>query len=239
VTPADVDAAAHVYVNRLDDHCVVDGADGHHLARVRRMRAGERVTAADGTGKWRVYEVVDVARGCVTLDAGGEIEHDAPPAIRIALAVALTKGGIDGVVSACTELGVARITPVRSERSVVRWDSSKAAAAVEKLRVVAREAGMQSRRARLPQIDPVTDLAEIAIRPDLVVADRSGVRATDLPRPATAEWTVLVGPEGGLAPNELATLGAVPRLGLGSQVLRAATAPIAAVAVLTAEVATS
>jgi 16S rRNA (uracil1498-N3)-methyltransferase len=239
VTPADADAAAHVYIeagDALPDHCVVDGADGHHLARVRRLRAGERVTVADGVGTWRVYEIVDVVGDRLTLEARGDLEREVAPAVGVALAVALTKGGIESVVSACTELGVARVTPVRAARSVVRWDAAKADAAVEKLRRAARDAGMQSRRARVPQIDAVCDIAEVARRPDLVVADRTGVRAAHLPRPASAEWTVLVGPEGGLARDELATLGPVPRLRLGPHVLRAATAPIAAVAVLVAEV---
>ena len=240
MTPADVDAAAQVYIDTDDglaDRCIVDGSDGHHLARVRRLRVGERVTAADGAGSWRVYDVVDVGRARITIEARGAVECEVAPAVGVALAVALTKGGIDGVVSACTELGVARVTPVRTARGVARWDPSKAEAAVEKLRIAAREAGMQSRRARLTQIDALTDLADISARPDLVVADRAGVPVGDLPRPTTAEWTVLVGPEGGLAPEELSALGPAPRLCLGWHVLRAATAPIAAVALLTAAVA--
>jgi 16S rRNA (uracil1498-N3)-methyltransferase len=238
VTPADVDAAAHVYTDdALNDRCIIDGADGHHLARVRRLRAGEHVTVADGAGSWRVYEIVGVEHGRVTLEARGGLECEVAPVVGVALAVALTKGGIDGVVSACTELGVVRVTPVRTARSVVQWDPAKAVAAVDKLRVAAREAGMQSRRARLPQIDAPADLADLATRPDLVVGDRDGVRVGDLPRPTTAEWTILVGPEGGLSPEELAPLRAAPRLRLGAHVLRAATAPIAAVAVMAAEVA--
>jgi 16S rRNA (uracil1498-N3)-methyltransferase len=97
---------------------------------------------------------------------------------------------------------------------------------------------MQSRRARVPAIDEVVDLAALADRSGLVIAARDGVSAWELPVPATARetgWTVLVGPEGGLAPEELATFGSAPRLRLGSHVLRAATAPVAAVAVLVAE----
>ena len=95
---------------------------------------------------------------------------------------------------------------------------------------------MQSRRARVPAVDDVADLAAIADRPGLVVADRAGVAASELPLPPVdrpdAGWTVLVGPEGGLAPGELAAVGRAPRLRLGPHVLRAATAPVAAVAVL-------
>ena len=68
------------------------------------------------------------------------------------------------------------------------------------------------------------------------VADRDGTAAAALPRPEPgSEWTVLVGPEGGLAPEELATLADSARLSLGPHVLRAVTAPVAAVAVLVGE----
>jgi 16S rRNA (uracil1498-N3)-methyltransferase len=240
VTPADADAAAHIFVpsaEELAEQFVVDGPEGHHLERVRRLRVGERVTAADGAGAWRAYEIVAAASGCVTLEARGPAQHDPAPAVRVALAIAVTKGGIDDVATACTELGVDRIIPVRTARGVVRWNAAKANAATERLRKVVREAAMQSRRAHLPSIDALADFADIAARPDLVVADRSGVPAADLTRPRSGEWTVLIGPEGGLTPEELATVGAAPRLALGTHVLRATTAPVAAVAVLVAAVA--
>jgi 16S rRNA (uracil1498-N3)-methyltransferase len=129
-----------------------------------------------------------------------------------------------------------RVIPVRTARSIVRWDATRAKRAVERLRVVAREAAMQSRRARLPVVDDVVDLAALAERRELVVADRGGMAAAALPRPALgSEWTVLVGPEGGLAPEELAMFPDTARLSLGPHVLRAATAPIAAVAILVGE----
>jgi 16S rRNA (uracil1498-N3)-methyltransferase len=234
--PAGAGAVAHVFVDALDDEIVIEGADGHHLQRVRRLAPGEVVSAADGSGAWRPYEVTDAAKGTLTLRARGVVEHAAAPAIGVALAVALTKGGLDDVVAAVTELGVVRVIPVRTVRSVVRWDATRARRAVERLRAVAREAAMQSRRARLPLVDDVTDLTELAARGDLVVADRDGTAAATLPRPAPgSEWTVLVGPEGGLAPEELATLSDNARLSLGPHVLRAVTAPVAAVAVLVSE----
>ena len=108
---------------------------------------------------------------------------------------------------------------------------------MERLRVAAREAAAQCRRARLPRIEPVVDLGTLAgradlPRPDLVVADRDGGSLADLGEPASGTWTVVVGPEGGLEPAELDALRDAPRLCLGPHVLRAETAPIAAVALL-------
>ena len=238
--PADVEAVAHVFVDALDDECVIAGDDGHHLQRVRRLTAGETVTAADGSGAWRAYAVTEVATARLTLAARGEVENACAPRVSVSLALALTKGGLDDVVAAATELGVVRVIPVRSERVVVRWDAQRARKAVVRLRAVAREAAMQSRRACIPIVDEVVDLAALIGRPDLVVAARDGLRPSELAvrtsPDGTTGWTVLVGPEGGLAPAELAALDPAPRLRLGAHVLRAATAPLAAVAVLSAEV---
>jgi len=231
--PADAHAVAHVFVAGLDDRCEIAGDDGHHLQRVRRLAPGEIVTAADDSGAWRSYVVTEVATGRLTLEARGDAQLEPEPVVGVALAVALTKGGLDDVIAAVTELGVARITPLRTARSVVRWDEDRARRGVGRLRVVAREAAMQSRRARIPVVDEVAGLADVAARPGLVVADRNGVSAAELPAPA-AGWTVLVGPEGGLSSEELAGLAPAPRLALGPHVLRAATAPVAAVAVLVA-----
>src|SRR5439155_3728135 len=63
------DAAAHTFVAALDDTLVIAGADGHHLQRVRRLRIGEHVTAADGAGNWRRYEIDAIEPGRLRLSA--------------------------------------------------------------------------------------------------------------------------------------------------------------------------
>jgi 16S rRNA (uracil1498-N3)-methyltransferase len=249
--PADTDAVAHVFVPALAERCEVTGDDGHHLQRVRRLAVGEIVTAADDSGAWREYTVSGVGPSTLVLEARAPVEIAADERIGVSIAVALTKGGLDDVVAATTALGARRITPLRTERVVVRWDASRAAKGVARLRVVAREAAMQSRRARIPIVDEVTDLEALGDRPGLVVADLDGVGAWELAGPArtivpgerarvpgehtSEEWTVVVGPEGGLSDDELAGLGPIARLRLAPNVLRAVHAPIAAVAALMQE----
>jgi 16S rRNA (uracil1498-N3)-methyltransferase len=226
-------ADAHVFVDDLDDAIVIDGADGHHLQRVRRLRAGESVTAADGSGRWRLYEVASASAGRLVLGATTTIRIEPRLQPPISVAVALTKGGIDHVVAACTELGVDRVEPVRTRRSVVRWNEARARTAVERLRLIAREAAAQSRRARVPEIAPVAALATLRDRAGLCIADRTGGAAAALGPPGPEGFTVLVGPEGGLDPADLAGIDPdVPRLAVGPHVLRADTAPIAVVAAL-------
>src|SRR5262245_17821015 len=93
--PADVPASAHLFVGSaadLTDTAAVGGEDGHHLARVLRLRVGEPVTVADGAGGWRAYRVAAVDGQGVRLEATGDVEQepDVPP--RLAVAFALTKG---------------------------------------------------------------------------------------------------------------------------------------------------
>jgi 16S rRNA (uracil1498-N3)-methyltransferase len=227
------DAAAHTFVPSLDDSVEIAGADGHHLQRVRRLRVGEHVTAADGAGGWRRYEIDVIQPGRLHLVARGERRRDPELVPGVALAVALTKAGaLDAVVARCTELGVTRITPVRARRCVVRWDATQAERAVARLRTVAREAAAQCRRSRLPEIAEVADLVDFADRPDVVVADRTGGSIDDLPPAGGGVWIVVVGPEGGLDSGELEAFARARKLSLGPHILRAETAPIAAVSVL-------
>lgn len=239
------DAAAHTFVTDLDDTVEITGADGHHLQRVRRLRVGEHLTVADGLGSWRRYEIDEVVSGSLRARARSVrfVEPEIVP--RVCLAVALTKAGaLDTVVARCTELGVSRITPIRTRRCVVRWDAAQAERAVERLRTTAREAAAQSRRARLPEIGAVTDLAAFAnpsnsAREGTVVAQRGGasVRALVAPDASPKEiskmvFTAVVGPEGGFDPTELDVMEHLPHMGLGPHILRSETAPIVAVALL-------
>jgi 16S rRNA (uracil1498-N3)-methyltransferase len=232
---ADADAVAHAFADELADVVEIGGDDGHHLQRVRRLRAGERVTVADGAGHWRLYEIGDARAGSLRLRASGALTVEPELEPSVSLALALTKAGaLETVVARCTELGVARVTPVRTERCVVRWNPAQASRAVGRLRSAARAAAAQSRRSRLPEIAAPVELADLVGGTGVVVAERRGARSDDVERALgrARAWTVLVGPEGGFAPAERALLGDMPHLGLGPFILKAETAPIAAVAIL-------
>jgi 16S rRNA (uracil1498-N3)-methyltransferase len=228
---ADVDAAAHTFVPRLVDELDVAGDDGHHLARSLRLRQGETVTAADGRGAWRPYTVAAATRRAgVQLAAAGPPVREPELWPRLVVAFALTKGGKpELVVQKVTELGADALVPVRTQRSVARWSGPRVDTATARLRRIAREAAAQSRRARLPEVAAPVDVTSLVGRGGLLVADRDGVPAAELPDPPDGEWVLVVGPEGGLDPAERAVLGAAPALGLGPFVLRAETAAIAAV----------
>lgn len=214
-----------VLVDDLDDP-VLRPDDSHHLERVLRVRAGDPIVLGDGAGRWRP------ALFAPTPEPSGPVETASAPAPAIGVAFALVKGDKpELVVQKLTELGVDRIVPFRAARSVVRWDDARSAKAGERLRAIARSAAVQCHRPWLPVVEEVTDAATLlALRGGVALADRTG-----LP-PALGPSLVLVGPEGGWAPEELdaADRQGVPRLAVGAHVLRAETAAVTVGALLTA-----
>ena len=233
---AAIDAAAHVFVPTLDDAVALDGPDGHHLERVRRLRVGERVTAADGAGAWRAYRITAAAKARLDLDADGVVHEEPGLTPRLAVAFGVGKGAKpEQVVSGLTELGVDRIVPFLSARSVVRWDDDRATTAGARLRRVAREAAMQCRRSWLPEVSDPVGLAGLVTTGAVVVGDAAGAPPAALALPGDGEWLAVVGAEGGLDADERAALEARPGtvlVAVGPHVLRTETAALAVAAVL-------
>jgi 16S rRNA (uracil1498-N3)-methyltransferase len=218
----DLDAAAHVFVVDLEA-LELDDSDRHHLERVLRLRPGQAVTASDGAGGWRRCQWT--AAG---LAAAGAVERDWRPEPAITVGFALPKGDRpEWIVQKLTEIGVDRIIPMTTARTVVRWDGERAVKNVERLRKVAREAAMQSRRSWLPSVDELSPLSEVfsTVRGGLALGHPGG-QAPSLATPA-----LLVGPEGGWTADEL---GKRPIVGLGPTVLRTETAAVTGGILLTA-----
>ena len=211
---------AHAFV---DDVAVpvLDPDDRHHLERVLRVGAGDLITVADGRGGWRP------CRFGAELEPSGEIVFEPPPAPQVTVAFTVVKGDRpEWTVQKLTELGVDVIVPMHAERSVVRWIGERGERHVARLRRVAREAAMQSRRSRLPMVEPVASFAEVVARPEARLAAPGGRP------PRIGDSVVLIGPEGGWSDAERAA--GVPAIGLGPTVLRAETAAVAAAVLLTA-----
>jgi len=221
-------AAAHVFVADLDATTItLADDDAHHLGRVLRLRRGQPVSASDGAGRWRACEYGDgalVPAGAVRIVAGAE------PVLTVAFAV--PKGDrADWAVQKLTEAGVDRIVPLRTARGVVHPDPERVERQLARWNGIARQAAMQSRRVSLPRLGPPCTPIEalVACRPAgagsaVALADPDG-EPLDLGHPS-----VLVGPEGGWAPEELG-LGC-PLVRIGEQVLRTETAAVLAGGIL-------
>jgi 16S rRNA (uracil1498-N3)-methyltransferase len=223
------------------DRVVLDGAEGHHAARVRRVRAGERVDVTDGSGGLAECVVATVDRDVVTLDVVAR--RTVPePAPRIVVAQALVKGDRGELaVEMLTEVGVDVIVPWAAARCVAEWRGERGDRALERWRAHAREAAKQARRARFPEVFAAArtpDVAALIERAALgvVLHESADAALPTLDVPPAGDVVLVVGPEGGITADELAAFGAagaqVARL--GDSVLRASTAGTAAAAVVLA-----
>jgi 16S rRNA (uracil1498-N3)-methyltransferase len=222
--------------------------ESHHLARVLRARAGDELFVFNGAGReWRgVIESVAARRVTVRLEA--DVRPVAEPPVRVTLAVGLLKGDqMDAVVRDATALGTVVIAPVVTARTTVRLSAERRNGAVTRWRRIAVAAAKQSRRAVVPDVRPVGDVAAavsdaradvvvIAVEPaaqgaavDLAPLERSAARGAT---PASA--ILLVGPEGGWTEDELAWARAqgARRVSLGPRTLRAETTPTVALTAL-------
>jgi 16S rRNA (uracil1498-N3)-methyltransferase len=212
-------AAAHVLVADVAVP-VADEAAVHHLRRVLRLRDGAVVSVTDGAGRWRPCRL---NRG--VLEADGVIATVDPPATPVTVAVAPPKGErLEWLVQKCTEVGVDELVLLVAERSVVRWDADRAARQLERLRRVAAEAALQSRRVWLPTVTGPVSASKVL--PTAAAAEPGG-------RPVgPADAVVAIGPEGGWSPGELAA--AADHVSLGDTVLRVETAAVVATTLLRA-----
>jgi 16S rRNA (uracil1498-N3)-methyltransferase len=225
-------ASAQVFV---DDpaHPALSPDDAHHLGRVLRLRASEEVVVSDGAGHWARTRWTGGAEPEALSDAAGpggdgSVQFEAAPSPGLTVAFAPTKGERpEWVVQKLTELGIDRVVPLVTERSVVRWSGARGQGAVARLRRVAREAAGQCRRVWLPEISevmPFDALGGLGAPGEVGLAQLSGdrLRATQL--------VVAVGPEGGWSADELGS--GLPTVGFGLSVLRAETAAVTAAALM-------
>lgn len=204
----------HAFVADLDQPELA-AADRHHLDRVLRLRSGDPLTVSDGAGRWRP------CRFGPEIEVVGAVETEQRRSPALTIAFAPVKGDRpEWVVQKLTELGVDRIVVLEAERSVVRWDSERAARQLERLAKVAREAAMQCRRCLLPEVGGVVSLAEASTWPGVVRADAGG---SD---PSLDHPVILIGPEGGWSAPEQQQVPTA--IGLADHVLRAETAAVTA-----------
>ncbi|SDB86739.1 16S rRNA (uracil1498-N3)-methyltransferase [Raineyella antarctica] len=213
------------------------GEEGHHAAVVRRIRAGEVVVLSDGAGRGVRGEVVEVSKKGLAVRVDEVLDAPEPP-VRWILAQALAKGGHDEqAIDMVTQAGVAEVVPWQSARAIVRWSGDKAAKGAEKWRRTVREAAKQSRRLRVPDVHDVVGTAELALLvaeadAAYVLHESAEVWLADAGVPDHGSVLLVVGPEGGIAPDELDTLvaaGATAVL-VSDGVLRASSAGIVGLA---------
>ena len=221
------------------DRVVLDGDEGRHAATVRRLGAGEPVVLVDGAGLRVEGVVAEAGPGVLAVDVVSRTRVPAPSP-RLVVVQALPKGErAELAVETMTEVGVDVVVPWAAARCVVQWRGERGRKALSRWRSTAREAAKQSRREWFPTVAELASTADVA---DLLRAAAVGVvlhetATTSLAAvalPDDGDVVVVVGPEGGLADEEVEAFvdagAGVYRL--GPTVLRTSTAGPAALAVL-------
>ncbi|AZM62384.1 MULTISPECIES: 16S rRNA (uracil(1498)-N(3))-methyltransferase [unclassified Streptomyces] len=219
---------------------VLDGPEGRHAVSVKRLRAGEHVVLTDGAGRWAEGEVEGTEGKDRLIVRLGEVTEEPEESPRITVVQALPKGDRGEVaVETMTEVGVDVIVPWAAARCITQWKGERGLKSLAKWRATAREAGKQSRRVRFVSVaDAVTSkevvplLAEAEFAAVLHESGAEPLAGAELP--VSGDIVLVVGPEGGVSPEELALFegagAGVYRL--GRSVLRTSTAGTAAAALL-------
>lgn len=216
---------------------VLDGDEGHHAVTVRRIRLGEKIELTDGHGRRAICEVVAV--GKKSLDAKIESVHtEAKPDVTFTVVQALAKGDrSDLALEILTEVGVDEIVPWAAAHSIAKWDATDKG--LLKWQRIVREASKQARRAWLPKISALHTTGEVAqllAEADLaLVLHESALDSISaLKVPVSGSVAVVVGPEGGISPEELTTFAAAGAqiVRMGAPVMRTSTAGGVALGVL-------
>lgn len=220
---------------------LLDEGESRHATRVLRLGVGGEIELLDGAGRCAAARLVRADRSGVEAEVLTVRQVPRPPAVGLAAAV-LKGRAMDFLVQKATELGVAEIHPLLTERTVVRIGAGEAEEKVAGWRSTAIEACKQCGNPWLPRFHPPVGLREFVAKSPgglMLVAALAGaprfpgevLRRRD---PVPAEVTVIIGPEGDLTAEELAALigaGAVP-ITLGSLVLRGETAAVASLAIV-------
>jgi len=210
-----------------------------HAVRVLRLRAGDALTLFNGDGRDYPGEILEADKRNAHVRVHSAMAAAAESPLSLTLAQAVARGEkMDWIVQKATELGVARIVPLLTERSEVRLDARRAEKRLAHWQAVAIAACEQCGRAVLPRIESPQPLASWLsalsgdTRPRLALLPETGLRPRELDLAGAA--LIAVGPEGGWGERDLAALreATFRSLQLGPRVLRTETAGMAALAAL-------
>lgn len=216
---------------------VLDGDEGRHAARVKRVGVGEALLVSDGRGDVLTCTVDAVLADGLQVRVVSYLLHPAPDP-RLVVVQALPKGDRGELaVELMTELGVDEIVPWAAARCITQWDNGpRGAKASLRWRRIAQEAAKQSRRPWVPVVASLASTAAVVARMSgaLVLHEAARLPLASVEMPTSGEIVLVVGPEGGISDEEIARFVAAgaTAVRLGSPVLRTSTAGPAALAAL-------
>ena len=218
---------------------VLTGADARHLTGALRAAVGDPVTLCDGVGTEYACTIVAIDREAATLRVDAAEPNATEPSLAVTLYMGLPKGDkLEWIIQKAVELGVTAIVPVVTARSIARVEGKDAPKKQQRWQRIAAEAAGQCGRGIIPAVAAPLSwkaaLSRLATENTLLCYEGGGSPIGETVSPADTALSLVVGPEGGFAPDEVA---AVTALGgrvvtMGPRILRCETAPLAALAVL-------
>ena len=219
----------------------IAGAEAKHATSVRRLQIDEAIAVSDGQGKKVRGKVSQLSKDFLELEVAS-VESVERPKPQLILVQALAKGDRDEMaVQACTELGIQTVIPWQSERSVSIWKPEKQDKHRLRWQSIATEAAKQSLRPFIPEVERVLGTSELVERLKqfdltLVLDPTSSTPVTSVSLSGHQSIAIVVGPEGGISPQELEQFRAAgfSLAALGSGILRTSTAGVAVVSYLQA-----
>jgi 16S rRNA (uracil1498-N3)-methyltransferase len=209
-----------------------------HVGKALRLKTGDAITVFDGRGGEYEAAIQRMDKERVEVKLGAWRDVDAEPALRIGLVQGLPEADkMDWIIQKSVELGVSWVQPIVCDRSVVRLAGERAARREAHWRRVAVAACEQSGRNRIPEVRPTLAFQNWVAMPATVPRWLLSPAGEPLANktPADASLELLVGPEGGLSDREQELAlqqGACEPVALGPRILRAETAPLAALAAI-------
>lgn len=218
-------------------HITVTGPEGRHAVTVKRITAGERVMLIDGSG---------TTRTCLVTATGGKdrmevvvesIEEIPAPNPRVTIVQAIPKSERSELtIDLLTQGGADRIVAWQSQRTIARW-TGKEAKSLAKWQTAAETAAKQSRRATIPEVLGVVDAAgveQLIAESDLAIILHEEASSPFRELKFSGNVVVIIGPEGGVAPDEVErfTAAGAHTVKLGPEVLRTASAGMVALAAI-------
>ena len=230
--------------NVADGKIYIEGTDVNHIKNVLRMRAGDPLCVNDGAGAEYLCEIENISDSeivCRIKSAGGT---NSEPPVKYYLFQGLPKADkFEFIIQKSVELGAYEIIPVRTARSVVKYDEKKAKAKLERWRKISQAAAKQSRRGVIPEVKAIMsfkEAVEYAKALDINLIPYENFKSMEATREVYEKICpgmrvgIFIGPEGGFEQAEvaLACEAGAHQVSLGSRILRTETAALSLLSVL-------
>ncbi|MFH1683799.1 MAG: 16S rRNA (uracil(1498)-N(3))-methyltransferase [Candidatus Margulisiibacteriota bacterium] len=245
----------HRFFVPKDQIPIITGSDAHQIKDVLRLKAGDKLELLDGTGKSFLSKITKIKSNEILCEVLEQSTPNSELRTQVTLAQCLPKAKkMDLIIQKCTELGVHKIIPTLSERSIAKGEK------LERWKKIAKEAAEQSGRSTIPEVSPLAkfeDVLKLKNNYDLCLIPWELEKETTLKKVLTNDQTnklsthptnklsnyptnkliVLIGPEGGFSQKEiaLAKKAGFTSISLGQRILRTETAGLAMMAMITYE----